>query len=286
MHQIHQKRKRTTAGKGLFFLTLFLCCLLTGCGAETKVTDSDMHSDAGPSSKTSADVIEGKKEGTADSSELQEKLRCSAVHISGTRKSGSGIITGGDDGTITVYTAYHVKDDEEALLQFAWGSGLQGVWDGSAGNAQRDLGVLLCRPDSESDAWDLQYAADNAVVIGMKPIKGQEIAVLGSVNDAADTFATGYVLEPTLTWEDYLAQNGDSLNEEDKILLREELLGAESMIYCELHSAYKNTDTRQHSAVDAGMSGAGVFDTDGNLLGMIVGGDGEGRFLVTPVYEN
>ena len=37
--------------------------------------------------------------------------------------------------------------------------------------------------------------------------------------------------------------------------------------------------------VDAGMSGSGVFDRQGKLLGVLVGGDGETGFAAVPVWE-
>lgn len=37
--------------------------------------------------------------------------------------------------------------------------------------------------------------------------------------------------------------------------------------------------------VDAGMSGSGVFDRQGKLLGILAGGDGESGFAAVPVWE-
>ncbi len=41
----------------------------------------------------------------------------------------------------------------------------------------------------------------------------------------------------------------------------------------------------ERSAVDAGMSGSGVFDRKGELLGILAGGDGERGFAAVPVWR-
>lgn len=41
----------------------------------------------------------------------------------------------------------------------------------------------------------------------------------------------------------------------------------------------------EQGAVDAGMSGSGVFDKSGKLLGILAGGDGESGFSAVPVWQ-
>ena len=52
---------------------------------------------------------------------------------------------------------------------------------------------------------------------------------------------------------------------------------AQKLMVCEI---VQDTGT-----VDAGMSGSGVFDRQGRLLGILAGGDGETGFAAVPVWE-
>ena len=43
--------------------------------------------------------------------------------------------------------------------------------------------------------------------------------------------------------------------------------------------------THERGRIDAGMSGSGVFDRQGRLLGILAGGDGREGFAAVPVWK-
>lgn len=89
--------------------------------------------------------------------------------------------------------------------------------------------------------------------------QGEELAVYGSMDRAAGNFVKGYLIEA------------------EKEMQFDGYESAQKLMLCGI---VQDTGT-----VDAGMSGCGVFDRQGKLLGVLVGGDGETGFAAVPVWE-
>ena len=94
---------------------------------------------------------------------------------------------------------------------------------------------------------------------GEELTRGEELVVYGSMDRAAGNFVKGYLIEA----EEEMKFDGYE--------------SAQKLMLCGI---VQDTGT-----VDAGMSGSGVFDRQGKLLGVLVGGDGEIGFAAVPVWE-
>lgn len=94
---------------------------------------------------------------------------------------------------------------------------------------------------------------------GEELTQGEELAVYGSMDRAAGNFVKGYLIEA------------------EKEMQFDGYESAQKLMLCGI---VQDTGT-----VDAGMSGCGVFDRQGKLLGVLVGGDGETGFAAVPVWE-
>ena len=102
-------------------------------------------------------------------------------------------------------------------------------------------------------------------------IQGEELAVYGSMDYVAGNFVKGYLIEAEreMRFEEYESAEGL-------------LLGG---ILQEGAGDKESKETQVKGMIDAGMSGSGVFDRQGRLLGILVGGDGKEGFAAVPVWK-
>ena len=119
-------------------------------------------------------------------------------------------------------------------------------------------------------------------------IQGEELAVYGSMDYAAGNFVRGYLVEAEreMQLDGYGStralllggipggdmQDGDSAEND----------GAEAG---HAGGADAETQERERGAIDAGMSGSGVFDRQGQLVGILAGGDGRYGFAAVPAWR-
>lgn len=135
-------------------------------------------------------------------------------------------------------------------------------------------------------------------------VRGEDLAVYGSMDCAAGNFVKGYLIEA-----EYEMQMEGYEGEESLLLggILQEESGAGEDISDErnrtdigrpdggeksgadhhdtVDSSEESGEIPERGAVDAGMSGSGVFDRQGHLLGILAGGDGREGFAAVPVWK-
>lgn len=213
--------------------------------------------------------------GEKDTLTMQEELRPCILQIFCGDYRGSGVVWEITEEEVTVLTSAHLLKNGDIceILCYA------GVY-------------YEARVDRISEDSDIAFAVfpadtlkeDGIVLRAVTPsgrraeelVKGEELAVYGSMDMVAGDFVKGYLIEPES------GMQIDGYEEAQPLLfggiVRES--GAEDDGAEETTSGFS-----ERGPVDAGMSGCGVFDGNGELLGILVGGDGESRFAAVPVWR-
>lgn len=111
-------------------------------------------------------------------------------------------------------------------------------------------------------------------------IQGEELAVYGSMDYAAGNFVRGYLVEAEREMQ--LDGYGST-----RALLLGGIPGGDMQDgdSGENDGADAETQERERGAIDAGMSGSGVFDRQGQLVGILAGGDGRYGFAAVPAWR-
>lgn len=126
-------------------------------------------------------------------------------------------------------------------------------------------------------------------------VRGEELIVYGSMDSVAENFVKGYIIEAESRMQiegsgsaqDYLL-GGIVREKSGKTGLSESGEAGESAAKGEDGEAAGGAEDaaeKENGAVDAGMSGSGVFDRTGKLVGILAGGDGESGFAAVPVWR-
>lgn len=120
-------------------------------------------------------------------------------------------------------------------------------------------------------------------------VQGEELVVYGSMYNTAGDFVKGYLIEAEseIQFEGYdsaqllmlggivrdKGEESEDVPESGETDVRETGDGGNTVM-----------PKKETGLVDAGMSGCGVFDRQGRLLGILAGGDGESSFAAVPVW--
>lgn len=246
-------------------LMILIGLALTGCGKQQE---------------NPADTNHPEKEGDFKEEEpekdwftLEEELEPAVVRVECGDSWGSGVIWEITEERLTVVTSGHLlKNRDDCDVVFFHGVFYTAQVEKVPESCDIGFAVLDI---SELDREDLQKlrGADKAALAGKtfvekeNLIEGQELAVYGSMDYAAGNFVKAYLLEAEEEVE--MPESG----------------GKSRLMLCGIQTEQAAAAGRESGAVDAGMSGSGVFDRQGRLVGILSGGDGESFFAAVPVWQ-
>lgn len=204
---------------------------------------------------------------------LEEELEPAVVRIECGDFWGSGVIWEMTEEKLTVVTSGHLlKNRDDCDVVFFHGV----FYTARVEKVLEDCDIGFAVLDvSGMDREDLQKlrGADKAAFAGKTfveketLISGQDLAVYGSMDYAAGNFVKAYLLEA-----------------EEEVEMPEDS-GKSLLMLCGIQTEQEAAAGKERGAVDAGMSGSGVFDRQGRLVGILSGGDGESFFAAVPVWQ-
>lgn len=282
-------RKNITA---VILFGLALCAIggiLSRCGRDGTSRESGGWQEGRASSVAAQDAPGGSPE--RDYAALQEELRPCVLQIFCGDYRGSGVIWKITDKEVTVISSAHLLQNGETCTVLCHaGVYYEAKVDRILENC--DIGFAVFPADTLKEDG-VELAAVSPSERGAKElVRGEELVVYGSMDVAAGDFVKGYLLEAesSMQLEGY---------REAQPLLFGGIVGETAQPAAEggadadraENSAEgdgageKDADSPERGAVDAGMSGGGVFDRSGKLLGILAGGDGVSRFVAVPVWR-
>lgn len=251
-HEI-EKKVRSGRNNKIICAILFLILVCVGCGG----MESGKEGDSG------IEVFPGEREEKEDFT-LQEELRPSILQIYCGDYRGSGVVWKITEREVTVIGSGHLLKygDTCQVLCYA-GIYYEAKVDRILEDC--DVGVAVFPAEMlKEDGVELRAVIPS----GRKKEElaaGEELVVYGSMDFAEGNFVKGYLIEG----EAAIQLEG---TEGEQLLMLGGLVR-------------ENVDGAGGSAVDAGMSGSGVFDRSGAFLGLLAGGDGESNFAAVPVWQ-
>lgn len=229
------------------------CCLLivllTACGMQSDSLGMDREQrKAAQEAALPGEVLvtESESEDRDEQEELRRYLAQTTVQIQGARYLGSGVIWDASEERLVIATAAHVTEDNAPLtVQFGQGEPVQ---------------IELCHTSDQVDVAFLEVPLEAVSEQGIiwqtarqdrescdRLAAGDELLIMGSVEEAADRTYEGSVIEPWIDLEDF----GNYM-----------LLGRAYAI--------------------PGVSGGGVFTPEGMLAGILCGGNDDDQIAVLP----
>lgn len=229
----------------------------------------------------------GRETGTEsgkDRAALQEELRPAVLQIFCGDYRGSGAVWEITDKEVTVISSAHLLEKEDTCEVLCYA----GVfYEAKVDRILEDCDIgFAVFPADELKADGVELTA----VIPSKRtaaelVKGEELVIYGSMRSVAGDFVKGYLIEAES------AMQIDGYRDAQTLLIGG-VVGEERALPEDDGESFDadravNGDTglSQKGAVDAGMSGSGVFDENGRLLGILAGGDGESSFAAVPVWR-
>lgn len=249
-----------------YMRALALCSLvlvLTACGGQRTLretepirdTESEQETESAgeTESVTEAEPVSGTvtlhetepKEIRPDE-DMQKYLEQATVKIQGEQCQGSGVVWSVEENVLVIATAAHVVRDNGLLtVQFAQGEPLESRPRFISDKVDTAfLEVSLEKIEEGEIPWQAALW-DREVCSGLEA--GQELWIMGSIEEAADRACSGSVTQPWIYLEDF--EN-----------------------YMLLGQAY----------VIPGTSGGGVFTQEGILVGILCGGNDTDQIAVLP----
>lgn len=252
--------KRKAAHVILLFLLLVSTVSCGGCGRETEA------------------------ESGKDHVALQEELRPAVLQIFCGDYRGSGAVWEITDKEVRVISSAHLleKGDTCEVLCYA------GVYyEAKVDRILKDcdIGFAVFPTDALKEDGVELTAVIPSERTAAELVRGEALAVYGSMSSVAGDFVKGYLIEA----ESEMQIDGYS---DAQTLLIGGIVGEERAVPEDEgessdtdRAVNEDTGLSQKGAVDAGMSGSGVFDENGKLLGILAGGDGESSFAAVPVWR-
>ena len=237
------------------------CLLVSACG---KTDDNPISSIEKLPDSVSEKVLQapenGEKMETLDKFALKERERTSAVHIECGGHSGSGIIWKIEEDKLIFMANRHLLErSDKAEISFA--TGIYYEAEVSYLSEQYDFGIAVIDRTvmDKEDVEDLSEAS-YGIVSEEDLIVGEPLFILTSKEYPADDILEGALVETS------------------SMIEVEQLHVAQEMILGRL------PDTEEKN-VQAGMSGSGVYNEYGMLLGILSGGNGEKEYMVVPLWN-
>lgn len=233
----------------VIILALLTCVLVVGCTSP----EGGVAAENGESSEI--EDLTGREK---DWSVLEEELRPCVLQVFCGDYRGSGLVWEITGEEVTVISSGHLLKNGETC-EVLCREGIYYVARVERVLENCDVGFAVIPAEMlKEDGVELREASPCGR--GREElVQGEELAVYGSMDRVAGNFVKGYLIEA----------------EEEM-----QFDGYESAQKLMLGGIVQNAGT-----VDAGMSGSGVFDRQGKLLGILVGGDGETGFAAVPVWE-
>lgn len=243
-------------------ITIVIYCLLvSGCGK----TDSNQVSSIEKLQDSTTEQQIGKmnkeeRNETLDKFALKEKERTSAVHIECGGHSGSGVIWKIEEDKIVLIANRHLLErSDKAEVSFATGIYYEAKVNYLSDEYDFGMAVIDRAVMDEEDVEALSEVS-YSIVSKEDLVVGEPLFILTSKEYPADDILEGALVETSSMVE------------------LEQLHASQEMILGRL------PDTEEKN-VQAGMSGSGVYDEDGMLLGILSGGNGEKEYMVVPLWN-
>lgn len=263
--------KRKAAHIILLFLLLVSAVLCGGCG-RGKGTES------------------GK-----DHVALQEELRPAVLQIFCGDYRGSGAVWEITDKEVTVISSAHLLENGDTCEVLCYA----GVYYEAKVDRileDCDIGFAVFPADVLKDDGVELTAVIPSERTAAELVRGEELVIYGSMSSVAGDFVKGYLIEAESEMQI------DGYSDAQTLLIGGIILETGQKDAGTAETDRADSDTAQGSgegddaadtgsagsdkgAVDAGMSGSGVFDENGKLLGILAGGDGESSFAAVPVWR-
>lgn len=316
---VRSMRRRMRKNITSVILFAFILCALGGilsrCGRDEETPGNGAAvEDAEVEGNGRAEADKMPEEAEKNDLVLQEKLRPSVLQIYCGDYRGSGVVWEVTEEEVTVISSGHLLKNAETcdILCYA------GVYY----EAKVDRVLETC--DVGFAVFPTQALQEDGVELTAavpslrkpeKLVQGEELVVYGSMDVVAGDFVKGYLIEAEKEMElqgndgPQLLMLGGIVRErtegsgyggvEQETVRREEgganpeSRGEEDHGNAEEPGSdetqgspeQEKDSLSERSAVDAGMSGSGVFDRKGELLGILAGGDGERGFAAVPVWR-
>lgn len=294
----------------VILLLLILCVLaetISGCGRVTKAENEEnsgretlADGEAATPETNAASVVEKTVEEETsknkppeatekDDLTLQEELRPAILQIFCGDYRGSGVVWEITEDEVTVISSAHLlKNGETCEVLCYAGIYYEAKVDKILEDCDIGFAVFPAKALKE-DGVELT----EAVPSGRNKeelVQGEELVVYGSMGNVAGDFVRGYLIEAEskIQFEGYdsaqllmlggiIRNNGEesaAAAESGETDVRETGGGGNTVM-----------PEKETGPVDAGMSGCGVFDRQGKLLGILAGGDGESSFAAVPLWR-
>ena len=232
---------RTTAISVKVGVACMSCLLLlSGCGKQDDIGEaSDGSGPAAESLISSLSEEEQDLENQAES--LQETLRPSIVRIEVNEYFGSGVIWDIDDEKITILSCRHLLEkDNTCDVIFFEGEFYRATVKELLEDYDIGFAEIPIREMDREDISSLKKITRSSRT-AEQMIKGEDVVIFGSMDYVAANYSQGYLMDTDVTVE------------------IPSLFSAQSMMVC-------------YGEIDGGMSGSGVFDEKGSLIGIVSAG--------------
>ena len=172
---------------------------------------------------------------------LRETLRPSIVRIEVNEYFGSGVIWDIDDEKITILSCRHLLEkDNTCDVIFFEGEYYRATVNKLSEDYDIGYAEIPIREMDREDVLSLKKVTRTSRT-AEQMIKGEDVVIFGSMDYVAANYCQGYLMDTDVTVE------------------IPSLFSAQSMMVC-------------YGEIDAGMSGSGVFDEKGSLIGIVSAG--------------
>lgn len=239
------------AGAALFILIpLLLVC--SGCGKQEGIQEEQSAEESKTAVLAVAPLLEWQDPDTENlAGMLQENCGGMMVQLTAGRYMGSGVICGEDKDCLVIVTAAHVLADAADGVQIIFVDGSAVDTEDFSVSEQTDLAVVRVPLEAIPDERLGKYLTANLDKSSYEQLQAQDgCIVMGCKSGVAEEAYEGIVLDPWIYMEDY----------------------GQHMIWV---SAYGKS----------GMSGGGLFDRRGHLLGILSGRSEDDEWAVVPLAQ-
>lgn len=274
------KRRITYVILSILLIGSLVLCV--GCGGKTESESGEASAiealpekggDLQESLKPAGNEMAGDEKSAGaekDDLTLREELRPAVLQIFCGDYRGSGVVWEITDREVTVVSSGHLlKNGDTCEVLCSAGIYYEAKVERILEDC--DVGFAVFPADApEQDGVELT-AVTPSERMAAELVRGEELVVYGSMDLVAGDFVKGYLIE---------AESGLQIEGYDSA--QPLLLGG---IVRDAGQGEADSGSNDRGAVDSGMSGSGVFDRQGKLLGILAGGDGESGFAAVPVWK-